>query len=85
MVEISPRQAELYRAIGDEPVTKKDMRAMLKVVCIPTTQIKALLDAGLLEEVGAQKVKILSTKRGDTYVKAKKYKKVIKPYKVKEK
>ena len=84
MVEISPRQAELYRAIGDEPVTKKDMRAMLKVVCIPTTQIRALLKAGLLEEVGAESVKVFSTKRGDTYIKAKLYKKVIKPFKVKE-
>lgn len=85
MIEITPRQAELYRAIGDEPVTKKDMRAMLKVVCIPTTQIRALLKAGLLEEVGAEKVKVFSSKRGDTFVKAKQYRKVVKPFKVKGK
>ena len=84
MIELTPKQAKLYEALGDEPVTKKEMRALHKTVCIPCTLIKALLDAGLIEEVGGVDIKILSTKRGDTYVKAKKYKKVIKPYKVKE-
>lgn len=84
MIEITPRQAELYEAIGDEPVTKKDMRALLKTVCIPSPHIAALVKVGLLKEAGVKKVCILSTKRGDTFIDAKIYKKVKLPYKVRQ-
>ena len=84
IARITPGQDHIFQAMSDKtPMTKKDIRAKLLADSPPSSsQMQALINAGLIKISGSRPIKTWNGKASNSFVHANTYLKIRKPYQV---